>query len=316
MNDNKLKILVFGAGGVGAYFGGRLAKAGAEVSTVCRSDYASVKKFGYRISSIAGDFEFKPAKVCHSAADFHDLADVVMVTTKVLPGINVPELIRPAVSKNTVIFIIQNGIDVEREFALAFPANQIISAIAYIGVCRAGDGKIVHSGAGRLRAGMYPPDNAAPRLEQLAELFKQSNVECEIVHDIIRTRWEKLVWNVPFNAVSVLAGGVNTQEMVMNQELEKLCLSLMHEVCAVAKACGKELPHDVADKNIKYTRDFPPYKTSMLLDYENGRPLEVEAILGNVVRNANTQHVPIPHIRTIYALLSSVDRNVIRKNKL
>jgi len=316
MNEKKLKILVFGAGGVGAYFGGRLAQAGAEVSTVCRSDYESVKKFGYRIGSIAGDFEFIPVKVCHSAADYHDTADIVMVTTKVLPGISVPELIRPAVSANTSIFIIQNGIDMEKEFAAAFPGNEIISAIAYIGVFREGDGRITHQGAGRLRAGIYPEGNASPRLQQLAELFKQSSVECEIVSDIVRARWEKLVWNVPFNPVSVLAGGVDTREMVQNPELEQLCLNLMHEVCAVAKACGKELREDVAEKNINYTRNFPPYKTSMLLDYENGRPLEVDAILGSVIRNADVHNVPVPHIRTVYALLSSVDRNVIRKNKL
>jgi 2-dehydropantoate 2-reductase len=316
MNEKKLKILVFGAGGVGAYFGGRLAQAGAEVSVACRSDYESVKKFGYQIKSAAGDFEFFPAKVCRSAADYHDAADVVMATTKVLPGISVPELIRPAVSKKTSIFIIQNGIDVEKKFAADFPNNEIISAIAYIGVFREGDGRITHTGAGRLRAGMYPEGNASPRLEQLAELFKKSNVECEIVSDIIRARWEKLVWNVPFNPVSVLAGCVDTREIVGNPELVNLCLSLMHEVCAVAKACGKELAQDVAEKNINYTRTFPPYKTSMLLDYESGRPLEVEAILGNVIRNADAHNVPVPHIRAIYALLSSVDRNSIRKNKL
>lgn len=313
MNEKKLKILVFGAGGVGAYFGGRLAQAGAEVATVCRSDYESVKKYGYRIGSAAGDFEFFPAKVCHSAADYHDAADVVMVTTKVLPGICVPELIRPAVSKNTSIFIVQNGIDVEEEFAAAFPGNEIISAIAYIGVFREGDGRITHTGAGRLRAGIYPEDKASPRLKQLAELFKKSNVECEIVSDIIRARWEKLVWNVPFNPVSVLAGGADTQEMVCNPELEKLCRSIMQEVCAVAKACGRALAQDVAEKNINYTRTFPAYKTSMLLDYENGRPLEVDAILGNVIRNADVHNVSIPHIRTIHALLSSIDRKL---NKL
>ena len=316
MNEKKLKILVFGAGGVGAYFGGRLAQAGAEVAAVCRSDYESVKKFGYRIGSIAGDFEFIPVKVCHSAADYHDAADIVMVTTKVLPGISVPERIRPAVAKHTAIFIVQNGIDVEQEFAAAFPKNELISAIAYIGVFREGDGRITHQGAGRLRAGMYPEGNASPRLKQLAELFKLAGVECEIVSDIVRVRWEKLVWNVPFNPVSVLAGCVDTREMVLNPELEKLCLNLMLEVCAVAKACGRELPHDVAEKNLNYTRTFPPYKTSMLVDYENGRPLEVEAILGRVIRNAEAHDVPIPHIRTVHALLSSVDRNVIRKNKL
>ncbi len=315
MSSNNLKILVFGAGGVGAYFGGRLAQAGAEVSVVCRSDYESVKKSGYRIKSIAGDFQFMPAQVCRSAADYQGTADIVMVTAKALPGTNVPELIRPAVSENTSIFIIQNGIDVEKDFAEAFPGTEIISAIAYIGVSREGNGNINHEGAGRLHAGVYPEGNPSPRLKLLAELFEKTEIDCKVVSDIVLSRWIKLVWNVPFNPVSVLAGGVNTQEMVQNPELEQLCSEIMLEVCEVAKACGKELPPNMVEKNLNYTRNFPPYKTSMLLDYEHRRPLEVEAILGNVIRNADAKNVPIPHIRAIYALLLSVDRNLIRKNK-
>ncbi|MHB9138308.1 MAG: ketopantoate reductase family protein [Victivallaceae bacterium] len=312
MSSNNLKILVFGAGAVGAYFGGRLAQAGAEVSVVCRSDYDSVKESGYRIKSIEGDFQFMPVQVCRSAADYQGDADIVMVTTKVLPGTNVPELIRPAVSANASIFIIQNGIDVEKDFAEAFPGAEIISSIAYIGVARAGNGYINHEGAGRLHAGMYPEGKPSPRLEQLAKLFEKAGVDCKVVDDIVLSRWIKLVWNVPFNPVSVLAGCVNTQEMAQNPELEQLCSNLMVEVCEVAKACGKELPLDMVEKNLNYTRNFPPYKTSMLLDYENRRPLEVEAILGNVIRNAETNNVPIPHIRTIYALLLSVDRKLMR----
>ena len=315
MSSNTLKVLVFGAGGIGAYFGGRLAQAGAEVSVVCRSDYDSVKESGYQIKSIAGDFQFMPAQVCRSAADYRGAADIVMVTTKALPGTNVPELIRPAVSADTSIFIIQNGIDVEKDFAEVFPGNEIISSIAYIGVARAGNGCINHEGGGRLHAGMYPEGKPSPKLEQLAGLFEKADIDCKVVNDIVLSRWIKLVWNVPFNPVSVLAGCVNTQEMVQNPELEQLCTDLMIEVCAVAKACGKELPPDMVEKNLNYTRNFPPYKTSMLLDYENRRPLEVEAILGNVVRNADAKNVPIPHIRAIYALLLSVDRNLMRGNE-
>lgn len=94
----------------------------------------------------------------------------------------------------------------------------------------------------------------------------------------------KLLWNLPFNPVSVLAGGATTKQMTQRDELEGLCRALMREVIAVANACGVALTEANAEAQIEYTRNFPAYKTSMLQDYEAGRELEVEAILGNAVR--------------------------------
>ncbi|MFA7230759.1 MAG: ketopantoate reductase C-terminal domain-containing protein, partial [Victivallaceae bacterium] len=139
--------------------------------------------------------------------------------------------------------------------------------------------------------------------------FKKARVNCEKVDDIVLVRWEKLVWNAPFNPVSVLAGGVNTKIMVENPLLGTLCRNIMSEVCKVAAACGKKLPDDIIEKNIGYTLDFPPYKTSMLLDYENKRPLEVDAILGNTARLAKQHNISVPHIDTLYALLNSINLN-------
>jgi 2-dehydropantoate 2-reductase len=82
----------------------------------------------------------------------------------------------------------------------------------------------------------------------------------------------------------------------------------MKEVCAVAASRGICLPEDIVLKNVEYTRGFPPYKTSMLVDFENKRPLEVEAIVGNVVRIARKNKVPVPYMEVVYALLLSVDK--------
>ena len=118
------RVLVVGAGGVGVYFSGRLAQAGAEVTVVARSDYEVASRSGYEIQSIAGDFHFTPAAVLKHAADYEGEADYVILTAKVLPDADAVELLRPAVrSPKSVIVLIQNGIDIERKVRLASAAR-------------------------------------------------------------------------------------------------------------------------------------------------------------------------------------------------
>ena len=304
MKNNK--VLVVGAGGVGAYFGGRLAQAGMDVSVLCRSNYEQVKKDGFEIKSISGDFSFKPKGVYRSCAEYPDIADYVIVTTKVLPDIDVVKIIKDAVKPGTMIVLIQNGIEIEQEVAKAFSNNELVSSIAYIGVFQLEDGKIFHQAAGRLKMGVYK-GGSSEKMDLLSDNFNSANVECEVVEDIEFFRWVKLVWNTPYNPVSVLAGGVDTKVISTTKALEDLCVKLMKEVCAVAKSRGIHLPDDIIQKNLEYTREFPAYKTSMLLDFESKRPLEVEAIVGKVVRIAREENVAVPRLESVYALLSAVD---------
>jgi 2-dehydropantoate 2-reductase len=304
MSNNK--VLIVGAGAIGAYFGGRLAQTGMEVSVVCRSNYEQVKASGFEVKSINGDFSFKPAGVYRSASEYPEAADYLIVTTKVLPDIDVVEIIKAAVKPGTAIVLIQNGIEIEKDIAAAFPENELISSIAYIGVFQTGDGRIEHQAAGRLKMGVYP-GGLSEKTKLLSAAFNKAGVECEAVDNIEFFRWVKLVWNTPYNPVSVLAGGVDTKVISTTETLENLCAALMKEVCAVARSRGIELPEDIIQKNLDYTRNFPPYKTSMLLDFENKRPLEVEAIVGNVLRIAGEGKVPVPYLETIYALLRSAD---------
>jgi len=300
------KVLIVGAGGIGAYFGGRLAQAGMDVSVVCRSNYEQVKKDGFVIKSIAGDFTFQPAGVYHSCSEYPDTADYLIVTTKVLPDIDVVNIIKDAVKADTMIVLIQNGIEIEQEVAAAFPDNELVSSIAYIGVFQLEHGEIEHQASGRLKMGIYQ-GGLSEKMDLLGANFEKVNVECELVEDIEFYRWVKLVWNTPYNPVSVLGGGVDTQVISTTTALEDLCVELMKEVCLVAKARGIHLPEDIVQKNLEYTRDFPPYKTSMLLDFENKRPLEVEAIVGKIVHIARKENIAIPYLESVYALLASVD---------
>lgn len=303
--QRSMDVLVVGAGAIGGYYGGRLAQAGARVSVVARSDYPVVAEEGIRIESPAGDFLFRPDRVVRSASAFGGFPDVILVGLKVLNEIRTPDLIRDAVGPKTAVLLIQNGVDIEPPVAEAFPKNEILSGLAFICVHRTAPGKVLHQDYGRLVLGRYPggPSETAQRL---AEMFRRAGVPCEVTEDVVTARWQKLVWNAPFNPMSVLCGGASTQHMLAHEETTGLVRAVMEEVCAVAAATGHALPADVVDRMIADTRKMTPYKTSMLLDFEAGRPMEVEAILGNAVRIARRLQVAVPHMETLYALLSGL----------
>jgi 2-dehydropantoate 2-reductase len=139
-------------------------------------------------------------------------------------------------------------------------------------------------------------------------------VVCEVSEDVVTARWRKLVWNAPFNPISVLGGGADTKTMVENPESLELARKVMEEVCLIAAAAGHPLPGEIVQQNIDGTRAMAPYKSSMLVDFEAARPMEVEAILGNGLRVAKRHGVDAPHMESLYGLLKLVD-NKIREQK-
>lgn len=296
-----IKVLVIGAGAIGAFYGSLLAKAGAEVSVVCRSDYDQVKQHGFIIDSQPlGRRHFIPAQVLKNAADFEGAADYILLCTKVIPALDRIALIRLAVVKNTSIVFIQNGVEIEQEMLDAFPDNEVVSGLAFICCNRVSPGEILHLAYGRLALGNLP-NGVSSKTAQLCELFNQSGIDCKMTEDIVTGRWQKCVWNAPFNPLSVLSGGLPTLDILQTQK--SFVRSIMQEVCDIAAASGHPLSDDIVNINIEHTYAMPPYKTSMLLDYENGQPMEIEAILGNALRAAQRLGVAAPHLESVYALM-------------
>ncbi|MDD5462927.1 MAG: 2-dehydropantoate 2-reductase [Methylococcales bacterium] len=126
------KVLIVGAGAIGGFYGGLLAKTGAEVSVVCRSDYEHVKQNGFRINShTLGGWTFIPSQVLRDAADFKGTADYVLLCTKIIPSVDRASIMRPAVSADTAVVFIQNGVEIEQEMLESFPDNEVISGPAF-----------------------------------------------------------------------------------------------------------------------------------------------------------------------------------------
>lgn len=302
-------VLVVGAGAVGGFYGAKLANAGASVHVVCRSDYDVVSENGFEIESPQGSFRFIPDSVLRSVEEYEGCPDYIMVAAKVLPEMDLPAIIKSAVGPRTAIFLLQNGVDIETRPARVFKDNEIISGLAFVCLSRTAPGRIIHQGYGRLTIGLYP-SGLSEKVKMLAELFHAGGVDCRVEENILSARWRKLVWNAPFNPISVLAGGADTKKIVDSDNLLRLVVATMEEVRMLAKIRGCELPVSVIDENIEATRRMDPYKTSMLLDCLAGRPMEVEAILGNAVRIGRSAGLKIPRMETLYCLLKALDDRV------
>lgn len=307
MMSDEFSILIVGTGAVGGYYGGKLSQGGASVSVACRSDYNTVAKHGIQIHSVEGDFIFKPESVVSDPSKFGKKAGFIIVATKVLPEINVPDLIRPAVMPDTAIVLLQNGIHIEKPVLEAFPGNEIISALAFICVRRSSPGVIHHEDFGKITIGRYP-SGYSHKTAVLDSFFKKAGVDCTVTDDIETARWKKLIWNAPFNPLSVLAGGMDTSELMDSDVLVELAKKVMHEVRALAVISGHPLDSKIIKQTLESTKSMKPFKTSMLQDYESARPMEVEAILGNALNIAQKNKIETPYMETLNALLTALNK--------
>jgi len=301
------KILVFGLGAIGCLYAAKLQQAGAQVAVVCRSNYDQVKTCGINIKSIWGDFVFHPNQVLKNAGDYKDEPDFIIVATKIVKGLNLPQMIAPAVVKKTTIALIQNGIFIEDEIAQAFPNNQILSIIAFVDVIRTSLNSIVHAGEGHLTIGEFANENRA-KTQLLFDLLNKALVPTILSEDIQFNRWKKLLWNASFNPISVVGGNLDTKQILDNLELKKLVRCVMLEVVALAKLQGFEIEEQLIDQMIASTQARKtPAITSMLVDFRSKKPMEIEAILGNALRFAIKNNVKVPLIEDLYKKLKIVE---------
>ncbi len=300
--SDKPSILIVGAGAIGSFYGAILKKAGCKVSTVLRSEYDAVKANGIRISSPLGDLSYQPDHVYRDGDKPDDAPDYLILCVKVLPGVDRAALVRPWLGPNTRLVLIENGLDIERELADAYPDNPIISCLAFIAASRTEPGVVEHKAYGKLVMGRYP-EGIDDNSRELSQLFIDGGINIDLTEQVVGERWRKCLWNTPFNPLSVIANGADTRTILDTEGGEQLIRSMIREVMSVAEAEGYPMDDDVIEQNIEGTRKMPPYKNSMALDYLNGRPIERDAVLGNVVAIAERHGIPVPHLNTVLVTL-------------
>ena len=155
---------------------------------------------------------------------------------------------------------------------------------------------------GRIVLGKYP-NGISPKLLTLAQIFKKAKVQCQITENITLERFKKLIWNAPFNPLSVLTQGMDTKQILRDPYLKDLVFKIMLEIRSIAHSYGYKTRLDVIHKHIIDTEKMVAYKPSMMLDWQARKSLETDAILGNAIALAQAKHMPTPYLDTIFALL-------------
>lgn len=272
-----IKYGVIGSGAIGGFYGGKLAQSGKDVHFLFHSDFDYVSKNGLEIDSITGNFKIFPINAYNCTSEMPK-CDVVFVCLKTTNNDLLKTMLLPLLHEKTVVILIQNGLGTEADLQKDFPSLQIAGAMAFICSAKVGDGHIKHMDQGSISIGSYScQDNSV--LEQVDNDFKASGIESNIV-DLDAARWKKLIWNIPFNGMSVVLN-TTTDSLLKNSDTRSLIHTLMLEVIRGANAVGKgqfSLDESLADKMISTTEKMVPYAPSMKLDFDHQRELELKYI--------------------------------------
>lgn len=311
----KLKVAVIGSGAVGSYYGGRLAEAGHDVHFLARRDYHAVKSSGLKVTSPDGDFVLTQPKVAGNSSEIGP-ADWVICALKSTSISEAQQLVKPCVGPETRVLVLMNGLGLEDSFAGWFGDERTFGGMAFTCINRGKPGHTHHLAYGTINIGHYQ-DNPA-ELEKAVALWKGSKVQVGTATSLLRARWEKLCWNIPFSGLCVAAGGITTDVIMSNKGLKEAALMLMKEVIAAGNA---DLEHHgeksridgefMIDVMFKNTSTMGPYKPSTMIDFVEGRSMEIDAIFGEPLRRARLLKVPVPALSLLAALLHA--HNLKRK---
>lgn len=307
----KLKYAIIGAGAIGGYYGGRLAHAGNEVHFLFHSEYDYVKIHGLQVDSVMGDFSVSPINAYKSTSDM-PACDVVIVALKSTQNIHLKEMLAPLLHENSVVVLIQNGLGLEEELSAVYPDTTIMGGMAFICSSRVGQGHIAHIDYGPLTVGIHqhPQEHL---LSQMKTDFERAKVPLFIAPDLKVARWKKLVWNIPYNGLTV-ALDTATDVIMKTSSSRQLVKDMMEEVLAGARACGAVIEHEFVNNMLEMTDKMKPYSPSMKLDFDNGRQMEIRAIYSNPIRMAKQNGFYMQKVEMLEQQLLFIQSEMDKKN--
>ena len=318
-----MRFVIAGAGAIGGYIGARLAKAGADVVLFARGPHLrAMEERGLRVVSPDGDFEVRPAVT----GDLSTIgtADVIFLGVKAHGLTALAPGLRQLYHPNTVVVSTQNGIpwwyfhghggeldelrlehvDPGGVVAAAIEPERVVGSLAYFATDIAEPGVIHHTEGNKMSLG-EPNGTRTERTKAIAEALIAAGLRCPVTTRFRHEIWVKLLGNVAFNPISALTGGT-LEQLVRHAGTAALVREIMTETEAVAGRLGIELSISI-DQRMAGAEKVGAHKTSMLQDYEAGRPMELEAVVGAVVELGSRLGVSMPATRAMYACARFLD---------
>ena len=298
-----MRIAVYGAGGVGGYFGGLLARTQHEVIFIARGAHLeAIQQSGLQVFSVNGDFHIRPARATADPAEI-GVVDYVIVAVKEyhLEGI-LPSL-PPLVGPETVVVPLLNGVDAHERLASVLPPGTVVGGLCSIVAYIESPGVIRNVTQMRsLRAGELDRQHSE-RVARLVSLWASQGAEAEQPHDIYTAIWSKFLFIASFGGVSSLAR-VPMGAILASPETRALYRQAMIEVAELARAQSIALPEDIVARTMAFSEGLEPGATSsMQRDVAAGKTFELEAFSGKLAALGVKYRVPTPVHSAIYALL-------------
>jgi len=300
-----MRIAVIGAGALGLYYGALLQRGGHQVNFLLRRDYQAITEQGLRVTSPNGNFTLKDVAGFRNTSEM-PVVDLVLVGLKTFANPQLAQLCAPLMADpETVVLTLQNGLGNEELLAEAFGPERVLGGIAFLCSNRGEPGTVHHLDQGRIRIGELQA-GVSPRLTALAETFTACGIPCEAVADLAKARWEKLVWNIPFNGLCALLQQ-GTGSLLACSALRDEIASIMHEVVAAGNAQALSTPIDgpaFVTRMLEVTRGMGEYRPSMMIDRQAGHPLELDSIYRLPLQRATAKGIAMPKTALLCAQLA------------
>lgn len=294
------RIAVVGAGAVGGYFGGMLARAGAPVMMIGRTAFVeAVRKAGLLLNTLQFQELVHPETSTEIAAAKG--ADIVLFSVKTTDTAAAAQELVKHISPHAVVLSLQNGVNNAEEIRQAAGIDAL-PAVVYVAASLVAPGKLQHLGRGDLVVGP-----SSEPTEKLANLFLRAHIPCRVTDNIEGELWTKLVWNCALNAVSGL-GRVTYGEIIASADAKRLVEAVVREVLAVARAKGIH-PPGLEDPQVALAGAFQiaeqmsAMRSSTAQDMARGKRTEIDSLNGHVARLGEELKVPVPVNHTLYTLV-------------
>ena len=296
-----MRIMVMGAGGVGGCLGAHLARAGNEVTLIARGEHLeAIRQNGLRLKTQSGNFTV-------DAAATDDLSqvgpvDLVLFTVKTYHNAHAIPLIKPLIGEGPVIMTLQNGVESYLELGNAIGIGHVMPGASYLAATVLEPG-VVSQESNDVRIAFGEINGTpSPRAVRVHETMLRAGIEAELSRDVIKSLWTKFLLLAPVSGITS-ASRARIHRLLQIPESRATFLAAMKEVEAVGRAIRVELDDDVVETMVDFIQGFPDFQNSMHTDVELGRPLELEALSGAVVRIGLREGVPTPVNERFYSEL-------------
>lgn len=298
--------VVVGSGALGLYYGAKLAKSGVPVTFLARRDLTHLQKHGIQVRCPYGSFHLQPVRACGTSEE-NGPVDLVLVCIKTTDNAALKTLIPPLLGPDTVVCTLQNGLGNEEFLASIAGPERVLGGVCHVCVSRPEPGVARNLACTDIKFSDLSGGDT-PRARSLAKIFSSAGVGCTVAPSIGSARWYKLVWNVPFNGLGIAggSGGRDTQQVLEDPLLQQEAKDLMTEVLAASARLGYPQEPGLIEREIGRTRTMGHYKSSSQLDWEAGKPVELESIWGEALRQGTAAGVPMPHLQKLYEKLKGM----------